>query len=58
MVDVVEHAGEHCEDRAVGVGELGAFELALQHEDLVAERQDLGVALIAGGEGLSEPGER
>jgi len=30
----------------------------LQHEDLVAERQDLGVALIAGGEGLSEPGER
>ncbi len=42
--------GEHREDRAVGVSELRPADLALQHQDLVAEGEDLGVASIAGGE--------
>ncbi len=42
--------GEHREDRRVGVSELRPADLALQHQDLMAEGQDLGVAGIAGGE--------
>ena len=50
----VEHPGKHREDRPVGVGELCAFDLALGNEKLVSQREDLGVALIAGGEHPSE----
>ena len=50
----VERAGEHCEDRAVCFGELRSFDLALEHDELVPQREDLGVALITGGEHPSE----
>jgi hypothetical protein len=43
----VQRLGEHRQDRAVRVGEPRPGHLALQHEDLVAQRQDLGVSPVA-----------
>lgn len=51
----VEHAGQHREDGPGGLGELGAFDLALEHDELVTQREDFDVALIPGGEHPSEP---
>ncbi len=50
----VEHAGEHREDRPVGLGEFGSFDLALEDDELMAQREDFGVTLVAGGEHPSE----
>lgn len=52
---MVEDGGEHSEDRPVRLSEDGVSYLALQDEDLVAQREDLGVALISGSEDLPEP---
>ncbi len=49
--------GENSEDRPVRVGELGSVDLALEHEDLMAEGENLGVAGIAGGENPPESGQ-
>jgi hypothetical protein len=43
------------EDRAIGLGEARSGHLALQHEDLMAQRQDLGVARIARRNQQTEP---
>lgn len=51
----VHHGGEQSEDRPVRLVELRTFDLALQHEDLMSESQDLGVAWVAAGEELLEP---
>jgi len=53
-----EHPGQHREDCPVGLGELCSFDLALKNEQLVAQREDLGIALIARGEQPSEPARR
>ena len=50
----VEHPGKHGEDRPVGFGELCSSDLALEHEQLVTQREDLGVAPVTGGEHPSE----
>ena len=39
----VERLGEHRQDRPVGVGEPRPGDLALQHDELVAQREDLGI---------------
>ena len=57
LAGTVHRRGENSEDRPVGVGELRSADLALQHEDLVAEGEDLGVAGIAGGEHPPESGQ-
>jgi hypothetical protein len=41
--EVAEQAGE---DSAVGIGERGLADLALQHDELVPQRQDLDVLLL------------
>jgi hypothetical protein len=46
----IHRAAEEGKDRAVGFVESRAVDLALQHEELVAERKDLSVARVAGGE--------
>jgi len=46
----VERGGQHGEDGAVGLVEPRSGDLALQHEDLVAQGEDLGVTLIAASE--------
>jgi hypothetical protein len=56
-VSTGEHAREHGEDRPVGLGELCSFDLALEDDELVAQREDFGVALITRGEHPSEPGQ-
>lgn len=53
----VECAGEHREDRSVGLAELRAGDLSLQDRDLVAECEDLRVSFISGRENPTEPGE-
>ena len=50
----VEHLWKHREDRPVGLGELRSVELALEHEQLVTQSEDLRVALIAGRKHPSE----
>lgn len=50
----VDDSGEHGEDGAVGLGEPRSGDLSLQDEDLVAQGEDLGVALVAGGEQPTE----
>ncbi len=45
---------EKAKDGAVGVGELWSVDLALQDQELVAERKDLGVTGVAGSEYPSE----
>jgi hypothetical protein len=52
----VERGGQHGEDGAVGLGECRSGDLALQHEDLVAQGEDLGVPLVTGGEQPSKAG--
>jgi len=49
---------EDREDRPVRVGEAGPIDLALQHEDLMAQGEDLGVAFVAGREQPSEPADQ
>jgi len=53
----VEHPGQQSEDCAVGCGEFRTSGLALEHDELVPQREDFGVALVAGGEQPSEPCE-
>lgn len=50
----VDHGRQHREDGAVRLGEDWSGDLALQDEDLVAQGEDLGVALVAGGEQPAE----
>ena len=50
----IEHPRKQGEDRPIGLGELRSVDLALEHDELMAQREDLGVALIAGGEQPSE----
>ena len=50
----VHGAAEEGEDRAVGFVEPRTVDLALQHEDLVSEREDLGVLGVAG---LKDPAD-
>lgn len=52
----VQHAGNQREDRAIRVGELSSVDLALQHQDLMSEGEDLGVAFVTGREEPPEPG--
>jgi len=51
---LVHHRGEQSEDCPVGLVELRPVDLALQHQDLVAESQDFGVAGVIAGEQPSE----
>lgn len=52
------HCGaERREDRTVGVVELRPVDLAVEHEDLVSESEDLGIAGVTGGEHPSEARE-
>ncbi len=53
----VEDGGEQREDGPARLGENGTRDLTLQHEDLVAQRQDLGIAIVASREDPSEPCE-
>ncbi len=46
----IHRAAEEGKHRAVGFVESRLVDLALQHEELVAERKDLSVARVAGGE--------
>ena len=55
---MTDRCGEKSEDRPVCLVESRSLDLALQHEDLVAEGEDLGVAGIAGREQSSESSER
>lgn len=50
----VDRSGQHGEDGSVRLGESRSVDLALQHEDLVAQGEDLGVAVVAGGEQPTE----
>ncbi len=43
----VEGSREHSEDGPVGRGEPGTLVLSLQHQDLMAKGEDLGVTLVA-----------
>jgi len=54
---LTDRCGEKSEDRPVGFGEPWSADLTLQHEDLVAEGEDLSVAGIAGREQPSESSE-
>jgi hypothetical protein len=47
---VIERSAEEREDCPVGFVEAWLFDLALQHEDLVEEREDFGVSGVVGGE--------
>ena len=49
-----EDRREDCEDCPVGVGELWSVDLALEHEDLMAEGKDFGVPMVAGRDEPSE----
>ncbi len=42
----IEPTRQHSEDRTICGCESGPLELSLQNKDLVAQRQDLGVALV------------
>ena len=42
----IEPTRQHREDRTISGCESGPLELSFQNEDLVAQRQDLGVALV------------
>ncbi|CAN5835089.1 hypothetical protein BH23ACT4_BH23ACT4_08330 [soil metagenome] len=53
----VQHAGCQREGRTIRVGELSSVDLALQHQDLMPEGEDLGVAFVTGREEPSEPGK-
>lgn len=53
-VGPVDRRGEHGEDGALGLVERRSGDLALQHEDLVTQGEDLGVAFVAGGEQPTE----
>jgi hypothetical protein len=53
----VHGAAEEGEDRAVGFVEPRTVDLALQHEDLVSEREDLSVAGVTGREDPADSGE-
>lgn len=53
----VQHAGEQREDRTIRVGELNSVDLALQHQDLMPEGEDLGIAFVTGREEPPEPGK-
>jgi len=53
----IEGAGEHRQDRPVGLAELGAIDLSLQDRDLVAQCEDLRVSIVAGRVKPTEPGE-
>ena len=46
----VECAGEHCEERPVGLAELRPGDLSLQDGDVVAESKDLRISFVAGRE--------
>ena len=46
----IEHLGQHAEDRAVRVIEGRLWHLALQHQKLVTQRENLGIATVAAGE--------
>jgi len=50
-----KRGGQDGEDRAVRVGEARPIELSLQHQDLMAQGEDLCVALVASREQPSEP---
>ena len=53
----VQHAGGEREDRAIRVGELSSVDLALQHQDLISEGEDLGVTFVTGRKEPPEPGK-
>lgn len=53
----VDGGGQHGEDGAVVLGEARSGDLALQDKDLVAQGEDLGVALVAGGEQPTKAGQ-
>ena len=50
----VEDGRQQRQDRAVGLGEPRPGKLALQHQHLVTQRQNLGVAVVTGGEQPTE----
>ncbi len=50
----VHDRAEHGADRSIGRVESGSVDLALQHQDLVAEGEDLGIAAVTGGKQPSE----
>jgi len=51
----VEHRGQHREDGSVGLGEPQPIDLTLQDQDLVAESENLSVALVTRGEQPTDP---
>jgi len=51
----IQCLGYHGQDRPVRLGEPGPSHLALQHQDLVAQGQDLCVATIAADQQQTEP---
>ena len=48
-VDVAAYDAEYCQDRPVCRGELRSVDLPLEHEDLMAKGENLGVTLVTGG---------
>jgi hypothetical protein len=50
-----DRAAEHREDRAIGWREPRAGNLALEHTELVAQREDLGILIVGATEQQHEP---
>jgi hypothetical protein len=51
----VHCGGEQRQDRPIGVVELRSSDLALQHQDLMTQRKDLGVTGVTADEQPSAP---
>jgi len=51
----VHHGCEQHKDRSIGLVEAWPIDLALQHEDLMAQSQDLGITGVTAGEQPSQP---
>lgn len=54
----VEGTRQHAQDRPVRRGEPRSLNLPLEHEDLMAKREDLGVTLVTGHEEQPEASNR
>jgi len=53
----VHHGCEQHKDRSIGLVEAWPIDLALQHEDLMAQSQDLGITGVTAGEQPSQPSQ-
>ncbi len=49
-----KRAAQHCQDRTIGGAELGAFDLAAQHIELVAQDRDLDILGMLAAEASKE----